>query len=94
MTRVSGPKVNAAIRFMFPNLGNNTKAYRAICEFIHEEFEKLHTVVLYFRNNSFINLITEYGLEIGKKEVIITSKSVLASEHYTIRPEVIYSSRY
>lgn len=89
MTRVSG-KVNVAIKFMFPSLETYSKAYRDIVAFIIEEYDKLQTAVLYFRNNSFVELVDLYGLDIGTKEVIITSKSVLATEHYHARPREIY----
>ena len=90
MKQVSDNRVNVAMQFLFPSLETYSEAYRDIRAFILEEFENLQTAVLYFRNKSFVDLITSYGLNIGTKEVIITPKSVLATPHYHAKPKEIY----
>lgn len=88
--KVSDEKVHKAVKFLFPDLDVKTKAYEAIKEFINQEFEKLQTAVLWFRNNDFVDILKPYGLKIGTKEIILTPGAVLASEHYNTRPRVIY----
>lgn len=89
MYKVPDTKVETAISFLFPNLCNNTKAYQAISEFINKEFDELQATVLYYRNSSFVDLISSFGLDVGTKEVIITPKYVLATEHYHFKPHDI-----
>ena len=90
MAKLSDQKVRVAVNFLFPTLSTSTDAYKAIRKFIQDEFERLQTAVLYYRNKKFTELIHQFDLEIGTKEIIITPKSVRASEHYHMMPQVIY----
>lgn len=83
-------QLSVAINFLFPELSVNSEAHREIRKFIRKEYGELGTSVLYYRNADFIKLISSFSLSIGTKEVIVTEKTVRATEDYSIPPSVIF----
>lgn len=83
-------QVQAAIQFLFPELEENSKSYEKIERFIRKEFKMLGTSVLYYLNTEFMTLIHSLGLSIGKKEVIVTTKAVRATQDCSNTPQLIF----
>ena len=72
-----------AYRFLFPEESLNSALYNKFSKFVTSKFKKLGCAVVWSRNAP--------DFPIGKKEVIITSSSVLTTENYTVKPYVSFS---
>ena len=90
MAKISDEMYYKAIHFLFPELSKGSEAYRSIKSFIKEEFDRIQTAVLYYRNERFVELINKYGLDVGTKEVIVISNAVRATDKYSVEPHLIY----
>lgn len=82
--------LSVAISFLFPELSVNSEAHVKIRKFIREEHEQLGTSVLYYLNSEFMQLLSSLSLSIGKKEVIVTDKTVRATKDYRSAPSIIF----
>ena len=79
-----------AINFLFPGMAEKSVEYQTLKTFIEEEFGRIQTAVLYYRNDRFVKLLNKFGLDVGAKEVIVTPKSVRATDRYWVEPHIIY----
>ena len=61
--------VDYAIHYLFPDLEKDSVAYKAIENYIHAEFKRLHCVVLYRRSASFSKFLNLYSF-LGNKLLI------------------------
>lgn len=84
--------IDVAMEFLFPNLSSSSSDYLEISSFIWNEYSRIGTSVLYFRNKEFMKLLENCSLSIGNKEVIVVGNSVRASHHYTIEPQIIFEA--
>ena len=83
--------VDYAIHYLFPDLEKDSVAYKAIENYIHAEFKRLHCVVLYRRSASFSKFLKTLHLDCGDKEVQINrNRSVSVSENFRINPKMAF----
>ncbi len=87
---ISYQQVSVAIHYLFPTLKPDSSHYKKIADFIHEEYARIGTSVLYYRNKAFMDLISSLSLSIGNSEVIITDCTVRATKNYSLYPQIIF----
>lgn len=69
---------------------NNDDAIKRFFDYVKNRYMRFGVCVLWERNEQFLKLCKETGLELGKQEVIITkSKEILYSSDYHNKPETI-----
>ncbi len=75
--------VNTAYNFLFPDEWGNIKLRSEFTDYVNSRFDNLGCVVLWERGkNPFSSMI-------GKKEVIITSKSIRATDDYLLKTPMV-----
>ena len=79
--KLSNEIVTAAFDRLFPNAYLNPEAFNEFKRYVNMQFTKLHCVVLWKRSNSFSEFLEKYGLDCGKREVIITDNDHMRFSH-------------
>lgn len=90
MTMLRNNQLSVAINFLFPELSVHSEAHQEIRNFIRKQYEEIGACVMYYLNRDFMDLISSFSLSIGTKEVIVTEKSVRATEHYHNNLSIIF----
>lgn len=89
---ITNKQIYVAINYLFPELHPNSHLYRKIEKLIRQEFQRIGTCVLWYRNKAFMNLLDSTNLSIDNKEVIVTRKAIKATENYHNVPCLIFEA--
>lgn len=84
--RLPSHTVHTAINLLFPSLEYNSKR-KALYKYIQRKFATNHCCALYSLSKDFRKLYTQLSLDLGRREVIITSGgSILYTPEFTSEP--------
>lgn len=95
--KLSNEIVTAAFDRLFPNaylnpdFCLNSDAFNEFKRYVNMQFSKLHCVVLWKRSSSFSEFLEKYGLDCGKREVIITDNDHMRfSNNWVKEPRAVF----
>ena len=75
--------VDFSIRYFFPNLEKESNEYKALVDYIQEDWIYIHCVVMSCKVTKFQNLVTSLNLDVGEKCLhILDSKKIRMKDHF------------
>lgn len=82
-----------AIDFIVPNCPKEAKAQikNLVIRSIYSK--PCHLCILWYRNQEFMKICQQYGIDIGDKEVILSKKIIKATHNFHIAPSVFFEGK-